>query len=148
MEPPAAKKRKKGAIVCLGCNESASESIKWAAYDEDEQACGSACMQCWKAYVLGWADIVEWDAFPDLLESSTQESSEFANARELCKGDSIAPWKAHDIDDAEEIRLDIKRSMVGMSRADFVNLVGKGPEDDKIPLADLKDETNTSFKGV
>lgn len=46
------------------------------------------------------------------------------------------------------MKLHIKRSMIAIPRADYVDMVGKGSEDDRIGLADCRDVRCTTFKAL
>lgn len=152
-EPPIAPpsgsgpKRRKGDVVCSRCGAKPGDGVEWARVDATAAPEGGACAPCWKAFVRGWAHSEEWYDFCERLQDDGKASEQFDAAVKIVSG-ATPSFFPSEVSQATRARVQIKRSLVGIPRSDFVDMTGRGPEEFKLQMQDLRDENGATFKGI
>ena len=146
----ARKKAKASGDDCLRCAicDQTPAQVKWAKYGPDGKTpTGMACLSHWTVYLRGWQLVVEFADWADMYENDKTCKAEVDKATQIVEG-AAQPWFPHEVSQDDEFAVTIKRSKVGISRGDFVNMFGKKPSEFGVTENDLVDERKRVYKGV
>lgn len=137
-EPPA--RATDGA--CLACLE----------IRKDEMATGvahPACLPCFRRYRQAFTVYGTFDEFAEKLHTEEAVKAHWAMAAKVEQSSSAASWFPSEVDHGNAIELDIERSMIGLDRAQLMNITDNiPPETLGIKLDNLKNERGVHYKGL
>ena len=116
--------------------------------DDDGNPTEPACKQCWDTYLIAYQHHEDWEAMCDRFHRSAEDNSEFDEAVRIGQKIVKAPWFPTEVVQGSGIELEVVRSIIGIPRADFIQMFGEAPEAKKVPLTDVPDENEKIHKAV
>ena len=145
--PPPAKKPK-GGWACLRCKRSPKE-VEWAYHDpETRDPEREACERCFAPFARDWQREGTWHEVNEKLVASAELDADYERGAATLVGEAPLPFDPVSVSEDSEYEVAVRRSFVGIPRADFVCACDHAPAQLGFQEQDLVNEVGATFKGV
>ena len=113
------------------------------------RSCASpACIQCFDKCRQAFTVYGSFDDFTEKRHADAQTQQHWAQAHSVQESPSSASWFLSHVDAAQELEMDVEGSLVGVDRAQLVQLLdGVAPEHLGLKLENLKNERRLAYRG-
>lgn len=128
---------------CLACGEALTKD-NWCKVNSD--SCNSCLMRWLRGFSMGG----NFEAVCAKIADETSDiAKQWSEAMQKESGSSSTELESKDIFEESGVEINVTRSLVGIPRADLIQVMGGAtPEDAGIKLETLKNEQGETFRGL